>query len=246
MNIQDPAPFPQMRAAYLRSIAKAWRDPAYQKALAGASHNPLFPRGALDLLEREFKFKFPFNIKLSISDQEALRPRFEPTYSTGWIGFADDFKVYLPPAPSGKGEEGDPASVLARYSQEFPSLLGQAQEEGIEAPDDFGNVGLITARLIALIWQDEVTRKAVYAVDDARALVQDTMDFIFPWNFRLKFVEAKVKGFQKSTTADPYWEAFPRSEITLHLPMPPDDPDSKAVAIASYNATGGQYPFTCT
>ena len=33
MNIQDPAPFPQMRAAYLRSIAKAWRDPAYQKAL---------------------------------------------------------------------------------------------------------------------------------------------------------------------------------------------------------------------
>jgi ribosomally synthesized peptide (two-chain TOMM family) len=246
MNIQDPAPFPQMRSAYLRSITKAWRDPVYQKVLAGAGNSPLCPRGALDLLEKEYRFTFPFNVKLVISDDPELRPRFEPAFTTGWLGVADDFKVYLPPPPSGSGEEGDPASVLARYCAEFPSLLGQATVEGLEAPEDFGNVGLYTARLVALIWHDEALRKAVYAAGDARALVQDTMDFIFPWNFQLRFAEGAVSGYAGSTTLDAYWEKFPRSEITLHLPMPPTDLDLKPVALASYNATGGQYPFSCT
>jgi ribosomally synthesized peptide (two-chain TOMM family) len=244
----EGAPFPLLRAAWLRIIARVWNDPTGQllKHLIGLSKTD--PRGVLPTLENDFGFKFPFRkVKLVVTDER--RPRWEPVGTKGWFGFADEFKVALP----GKPSEKDEGELLAEYMQEFPSLLGP----GIlaEAPDDFASFGLVTGRLIALAWNDPTFRAALFSAEDARNLVQDAMDVVIPWNFRLKFTEHKVRnrtaphgpgGDQPRllSTESFDFSDFPFSEICINMPESPDS-RQRAIALAAYNDTGTQYPFTC-
>lgn len=232
MNPNNEAPFPKLRTAYLRAIARAWRDEAYLRKLADATSDP---HGALPLLEQDFNFKFPFDVKLVIDVTK--RPHWVPIGTTGWFGVADKFEIFLPGVP-GQGE--DSAGVLARYCAEFPSLLGQGVGAA-QAPPDFASVGVTTSRVVALTWHSAHFAEELFGAEDARVIFQESMDCIVPWNFNLKF--QRVPG--PSSDTDEYWRKFPRSVITLHLPMPPDSADVRPIALASYNDTGGQYPFTC-
>lgn len=253
-SASDTAPFPMLRSAYLRAVARAWRDKGYmgRLLLAKKSHPQ---RGALALLEEDYHFKFPFNIRMLIDVKN--RPVFRPNDVCGWFGYADEFRLGLPDKPTRKEME---ASVLARYYQEFPSLLGKGDLSGlypelgkaalgiedlnigIPVPDSFSTFGLVMGQLIALTWRDRKFQKQLLdpAIEDARTLVEDATDCIVPWNFNLRFELAPGK----SSDSDEYWETFPRTTITLNLPQEPD-PDVQAVALAAYNSTGGQYPFTC-
>ncbi|MCP3097294.1 BMA_0021/BMA_0022 family TOMM bacteriocin [Myxococcus sp. K15C18031901] len=245
MNMNNEAPFPQLRTAYLRAIAQAWREPSFEKELVAES---LRPRGVLDFLEEKYHFKFPFDVKLVINTTS--RPQWMPIGSTGWYGFADGFELHLPEKPE---DDANCASVLARYCEQFPSLLGQG-EDFVSAPPDFAEVGVLTGRLLALTWRDKVFADQLFDAKDARGLFQDAMDCILPWNFNLRFhrwsgPDSKGPNPMARLLRDPdtdvYWKSFPRSVITLHLPLRPLPVDVQAVALAAYNDTGGQYPFTC-
>lgn len=238
----NQAPFPRLRAAYLRSIAEVWSDPAFLDVLVEESNSN--PRGVLPFWEERYHFEFPFNVTFKVSKNK--RPLYRPIGTTGWFGYGDEFVVYLPALPRDLGES---AAVLARYCAEFPSLLGQGLA-GAVAPADFSNFGIITCRVLALAWHNVAFRRALYQAEDARQLIQDTMNYIVPWNFFIKFIEASGD----SSTRDEYWQKFPRSVITVHAPMKPDkesihrnevDHTVEAVALAAYNGTGAQYPFTC-
>ena len=245
---EEGAPFPILRAAWLRIIAQVWNDPTGHllKELIRLSHTNR--RGVLPKLEEDFHFRFPFqHVKLVVSDER--RPRWMPVGTRGWFGFADEFKVALPGRPA----ERDEAELLAEYMQVFPSLLGPGHHA--EAPDDFASFGLVTGRLIALAWHDPAFHGALFSVDDARNLVQDAMDVVIPWNFRLKFTEHKVRTRPSSpgsgggqplalSTKSFDFSDFPFSEISVNMPEPPDD-TQRAIALAAYNDTGRQYPFTC-
>jgi ribosomally synthesized peptide (two-chain TOMM family) len=239
----NQAPFPRLRAAYLRSIAEVWNDPRFLEVLVHESNSN--PRGALPFLERRYNFEFPFNVAFKISDKR--RPLYRPIGTTGWFGMGDEFEVYLPAMPQNPAEG---AAVLARYCAEFPSLLGGGTVTGVAAPADFSNFGTVTSQVLALAWHNKTFHSAIYRADDARQLIQDTMNWIVPWNFFIKFKEVPGPG----STADEYWASFPRSIITVHMPMKPDkeslhrnevDHTVEAVALAAYNGTGSQYPFTC-
>jgi ribosomally synthesized peptide (two-chain TOMM family) len=233
MHTNDEAPFPELRAAYLRAVARAWNNPAYQDALLEASKKGR--RGALDLLERDFNFTFPFDVKFMI-DVES-RPAWSPVGTpSGWFGSADAFVIALPRKPA-RAEQG--AAVLAHYCAKFPSLLGEGRHH-VSAPPDFAKFGVITSQLIALTWANEAFAARLFDQRDARGLLQDAMGCIVPWNFLLKFEPAPGD----SSDSDEYWSDFPRSKITVHLPQRPEL-DAQPVALAAYNATGGQYPFTC-
>ncbi len=240
------APFPQLRAAYLRAIARAWRDPNYQERLVEASRTEAL--GALPILEQDFEFQFPFKVKFAIDDKQGSRPTWTPVGTRGWFGYADMFEVFLPEKPERVDQH---AAVLARYCAEFPSLLGASKRRSygqakaevypeVEAPADFAEFGVITSRIIALAWSDERFASTLFDSVDARQLVQDSMDYIIPWNFRLKF--SRVPG--PSSNEDAYWQSFPDSTITVYLPQTPEL-DVEAIALAAYNDTGAQYPFTC-
>jgi ribosomally synthesized peptide (two-chain TOMM family) len=236
-DVIDGAPFPALRAAYMRAIARAWRDPAYAEALSQAAKEE--PKGSLGLLERDYNFQFPFDVTFNVDVDEQRRPRWRPVGTRGWYGFMDRFQVCLPAKPKDAATE---AAVLARYCAEFPSLLGVGKD-GTVAPPDFANFGVITARVLALAWNDRAFHEKLYAADDARELVQGAMNCVVPWNFQLKFEEKKGA----SSDADAYWrpESFPRSVITVYLPMRPDGMGAEAIALAAYNDSGGTYPFTC-
>lgn len=236
MSANHEAPFPQLRTAYLRAIARAWRDDAYFRRLLEASK--VESRGALPMLERDFHFRFPFDVRFAIDDQH--RPRYRPVASGGWFGFADRFDVFLPAPPT---DPADAAAVLARYCAEFPSLLGKATDADpfVAAPPDFAEFGVITSRLVALVWSDASVASAIYEADDGRAIVQDALDCVIPWNFTIKFAQAPGN----SADTDEYWRTFPRSGITVHLPERPPELGLEPIALAAYNDTGGQYPFTC-
>ncbi len=232
------APFPSLRTAYLRAIARAWRDPEYQEQLV--RHSNEFPRGVLGLLERDYGFTFPFDIKFMIDTTPMTRPRWIPVGTKGWFGFADRFHMFLPAQPE---RQEDEAAVLAEYCFRFPSMLGRATNDVSVAPPDFAGFGVITSRIIALAWHNELFRTALYTLPDTRQLVQDAMDYMVPWNFTLTFQEAVMD--KRPVVADAFWELFPFSQVIVNLPLQPDDVGVEAIALAAYNDTGAQYPFTC-
>jgi ribosomally synthesized peptide (two-chain TOMM family) len=238
------APFPLLRAAYLRSIANVWRDHT-DTLLAELVHiSKTNPRGVIPKFEEDFKFTFPFpRVKLTISDKH--RPRWKPVGTTGWFGFADAYQVALPRSP-GPGHE---AELLAEYMENYPSMLGRASDNS-QAPDDFAWFGLITGRLIALAWHDEAFKHKLFDTDDARALIQDAMDVVIPRNFKLKFhAHAATRsgdGRQSDLEAAQFaFDDFPLTEICLNMPDRPSNEQESAIALAAYNHTGRQYPFTC-
>ena len=248
------APFPLLRAAYLRAIARVWRDPDELARLIKYSKE--HKRGVLPKFEEDFNFKFPFKrVKLTISDSQA--PRWEPIGTRGWFGFADEYRVTLPAAPK---EDEDQTELLAEYMQNFPSMLGRATDDDgqptdDEAPDDFAWFGLVTGRLIALAWADPEFCRKLCHMEDARGLVQDAMDIIVPWNFRLNFTVHEVTKLPQTapkssselvslSTMSFDFDKFPLTEIALNMPAAPRQ-EERAIALAAYNHTGKQYPFTC-
>lgn len=227
------APFPALRAGYLRAVARAWNDDTYLRELLAASATE--PRGALHKLERDFNFNFPYNVKFVISDNP--RPIWHPVGTSGWYGFLDQFTIWLPNRPA---RSEDRTAVLARYSAEFPSMLGKGLYAAT-VPEDFAEFGVVTSRLIALAWSDQRFADNLYKHrNDAARTIQDAMDYMVPWNFLLKF--NPVPG--ESSDTDEYWNKFPPTEILVHMPQRPDL-EVQPIALAAYNNTGGQYPFTC-
>jgi hypothetical protein len=251
-----------LRAAWLRFIARVWNDKGKTgllDKLIADSHD--HPRGALPYLEETFNFIFPFpHVKLEITKQN--QPRWQPIGTRGWFGFADEFEISLPAKPREPEYE---AELLAEYMQVFPTMLGRGMI-GIEAPDEFASFGLTTGRVFALTWSDQKFHDALFAADDARQLVQDAMDVVVPWNFKVKFREHAVAtapphlenaqppapsegplglvldGFLSTLHFDV--EKLPFTMIRLNMPEQPEGAQ-RAIALAAYNDTGDQYPFTC-
>lgn len=212
----NAAPFPKLRAAYLQAIARAWRDPAYEQELFNVSkENPL---GALPMLERDYHFTLPWRVKFAISGGKK-RPFYTPIGTTGWFGFGDEFTIPLPKEPP---EGDDLAAALALYIHRFPSLLGTATDGVTEAPPDFAAFGAITARVLALTWRDKAFKKTLFELDDARQFVQGAMNYLVPWNFRLKFYQCDVLARSTPLAFAEAFEKFPYSTITVWLPRRPE------------------------
>lgn len=239
----ESAPFPMLRAAWMRLIVQIWNDPTGKLLKDLIELSSSGPRGVLPYLEERFQFAFPFpQVKLAICNEH--QPRWEPVGTRGWFGFPDGFEVAVPKKPR---EEADEAELLAEYMQAFPSMLGRGLG-GAEAPDDFAAFGLITGRLITLAWTSESFRRSLFSADDARALVQDAMDVIIPWNFRLKLREYECAKLSPQDAGSHGFsfdvQRLPATLIRLNMPAMPDI-KQRAIALAAYNDTGGQYPFTC-
>jgi ribosomally synthesized peptide (two-chain TOMM family) len=235
-------PFPELRSGYLRAIARAWRDEKFRQALFDSKSEKY---GALGILKQEFGTNFPYKIKLVIA-QGSPGPTYMPQGTRGWIGVEDGFTIYIPCEDKPPAHAAD---VLARYYQERPTPLGRPDGDiGTEAiPSAFAQFGGMTMRAVALTWEDAEFRRKL--IDHgapgkrrtANEVFEDYLDYQIPWNFGMCF---KAQPYPQS---DKDWEDFPINEIELILPQRPKQHDGvvEAVALAAYNGTGPQYPFTC-
>lgn len=267
-GLASAAPFPRLRTAYLRAIAQAWRDQKFLDQLLEESKGPY---GVLPFLERTYHFNFPFNVKFAIS-AGCDRPHWKPNETLGWFAYSDDIEITLPDAPSAEHlahhKGGTHADAIALYCEWFPSMFGLPTDPGHSAqpPDDFAQFGVITARLLAMTWQkakdkdkdkvcgfdkDKSFAEQLYESDDARMLVQSSIGVVVHWNFKLKFRHMPWDCFWDCldyTNEFKYPEKYkapPRAAITVHLPVKPDQEAVWPIALAAYNDTGPQYPFTC-
>jgi ribosomally synthesized peptide (two-chain TOMM family) len=105
------------------------------------------------------------------------------------------------------------------------------------------SVALIAA--MAQAWHDEEFR-AVLLLDAAKAL-HTIRGYILPWNFAVVVKDAPRSRWQPRTEHEgpSHWVFEERQVLQLNLPSKPSDLYSEPVALAAYNATGAEYPFSC-
>ncbi len=118
-TVQAGGPLLEFRLAYLRAIAKAWADPAFEaKLLAADDIQPL--------LAEQFGLTSVWpklDIHLENSALPTEQTQWKPELTGGWIGMDDGFEIVLPNRPASGAAE-----ALAAFYQIFPDLLGPVQD----------------------------------------------------------------------------------------------------------------------
>lgn len=296
VKIHNNGPFPKMRAAYLRAIAKVWSEEArtspsppelrLKKALIeasckGASHSVLeILAGNLSGTgEAQFgdpwkALDFPFFLTnlafLNDGSDFQHRPTWAPNKNVpGWMGHdwlwqsetqqGDYIIVNLPERPA---EKSDYMSALAMYTYWFPTILGRPgkwtvrtdghffEPSDMQPPAVFAETSLYIIEALARSWADQDFATGLFQREDRRSWFEEQMGCVIPWLFQLYFVKAGVPdSAAASNPHDSYWQNFPQTTFVLGFPqMPAQDatyPAIETIALARYNATGGEYPYTC-
>ena len=80
---ENQAPFPRLRAAYLRSIAEGLERPQVPRSFLVAESNNN-PRGVLPCSRSAMASSFPSTSRSRSSDKK--RPMYRPIGTTGWFG----------------------------------------------------------------------------------------------------------------------------------------------------------------
>lgn len=246
-----------LRLAYLRAIAKSWRDEEFKQTIVTG-------KDILGILEREFGFHSPWqHLELHLVNDEP-KAEWKPMETAGWIGSNDRFVIHIPKKPD---KATHPEQALAAYYQMFPTLFGPVKNNnslrgplplglGV-GPEPFLEFGAVTLRAIALGWKNEtfwndLTTKKGSKRKDAKPALSRWLGYNCPWNFDLSFVEHQnfiwqEDGKHKIGVWNPpeAGKKIPNNIIELHYPEKPEDETFYAIALTSYNSTGPAYPFSC-
>jgi ribosomally synthesized peptide (two-chain TOMM family) len=107
---------------------------------------------------------------------------------------------------------------------------------------------------MAKAWQEasgnqEASFTSMLAIDAVAAL-NTIRGYKLPWTMRIRLVDDTVARWVPpgNPPADhpSHWTQGHPSLLQLYLPDTPKDVGSQPLALATYNATGAEFPFTCT
>ncbi|WP_437279187.1 BMA_0021/BMA_0022 family TOMM bacteriocin [Sorangium sp. So ce375] len=175
--------------------------------------------------------------------------------------FSDDWGTkYDENGPKGPRWDSDNTdwrrSNLGETGSDSPPPVGGFIPDDAEFPAF--KVALLAA--MAKAWNDDAFRETL-EVDPAVAL-HAVRGYKVPWKMMICVKEdttskwhapsgpSSPRGEERPALARPkpkqsYWEFDEKHKLTLYLPTKPSDPKSEPLALAIYNATGAEYPFTC-
>jgi len=251
--VESPAagddPLIQLRLAYLRAVARSWRDAEFRQQLTTAAD-------VQALLQEQCGLGVDWpNLAIRVRDSNPAL-RWNPLQVGGWMGPDDEFEIALPGAPQNEAERPE---ALTAYYQRFPTLLGVAVSVmprgkllatasgsgGGEVPTSAVLLpfGAVILRAIALSWADASFREALLAASDARPVLSQYFGYNSPFNFRVRFHASEPPLYRNGA-----WEfAWLQNRILLNYPQVPPLQDQALwpVALTAYNDTGPAYPFTC-
>ncbi|WP_437576229.1 BMA_0021/BMA_0022 family TOMM bacteriocin [Sorangium sp. So ce887] len=154
--------------------------------------------------------------------------------------FSDDWGTEY--GPIGK----KPVAIAPAVGTQSNSPVGGfvPTDQGFEA----FKVVLLAA--IAKAWASE-DFKQMLLIDSAAAM-QTIRGYKLPWNMNICIMNDDGASWTKpDASSDPpsqgqsYWTFSRPHTLTLYLPTAPSDENAEPVALAVYNATGAEYPFTC-
>jgi ribosomally synthesized peptide (two-chain TOMM family) len=120
----------------------------------------------------------------------------------------------------------------------------------VPSTDDFTAFKVALLAAIAKAWHDDQFREILQV--DANVALTSIRGYKLPWKLTLRVKDdALARWHPPGDLAHPdkhqsYWTFHKKNLLTLYLPTKPADVRSEPVALAVYNATGAEYPFTCT
>ena len=275
------------RMAYLRAIATAWTNPAFEKELIEGN--------AVVLIERTFRYKWPWGDAL---DLKIIRSDKFAWTGDDWSWPADQkdtLTLHLPleareiarenyamalsdyynqrPSPFGMGAS---PSTLSQFNKIFSNVNvfssemliqeistdpplrmmfpGHGHPSGGFVPnrDSFLNLGVALLSLMAKSWVNAAFRALVDNNTDS--MLETIRGYKPPWQLTIKIDDDREARWRAgheqqkdgvATWIPGSWSRLKKNELTLHLPKAPEAGRDQVIALAAYNTTGAEYPFTC-
>jgi ribosomally synthesized peptide (two-chain TOMM family) len=105
---------------------------------------------------------------------------------------------------------------------------------------DFANFEVALVYAMSRAWESVEFRE--YLQTNEKLAIASCHGYRAPWMLPIKIADAaELEWKQKERT----WTGFRANELTVGLPQAPVELNERGVAIAAYNATGAQFPFTC-
>jgi ribosomally synthesized peptide (two-chain TOMM family) len=117
----------------------------------------------------------------------------------------------------------------------------------VPSDEEFAAFKVALLGAMAKAWQDN-SFKTMLTIDATAALCA-IRDYKLPWNMKIKIAEDT--NAQWSQPSDPlaatlsFWIQRTPNILRLYFPEKPEDVRAEPMALAMYNATGSEYPFTC-
>ena len=192
-------------------------------------HIPLEPRG----IERKYH-------AMAIADYYRQRSSI---FSDDWgQAYGPDGPVH-PAAPAGGTAGGLVGGELGPDSGPPPGGY-------VPSSEVFANFKVVLMSAIARAWEDGDYRKKLL-LDTATAL-HYIRDYELPWKLLIRVDDDPHAKWhpphdhsKHPAKHQSYWSHEKNHTLRLLLPHKPSDVCCEPVALASYNAMGAQYPFTC-
>lgn len=280
----------EFRMAYLRAIATAWTNPAFEKELIEGD--------AVGLLKRTFGYDWPW--------EEALDLKIIRSGNFAWTGDdwswpekqKDKLTLHLPleareiarehyaialsdyystrPSPFGKGASPFTISqfnkIFSQVKVSAPNIFikelfsdtpppieafkfpGHGHPSGgfVPSRDSFLNLGVALLSLMAKSWVNAAFRKLVD--DNTESTMGTIRGYKPPWQLTIDIEDDREARWSAgheqqedgvATWIPGSWSNLKQNVLTLHLPKAPEAGRDQVIALAAYNTTGAEYPFTC-
>jgi ribosomally synthesized peptide (two-chain TOMM family) len=247
----------RFRTAWLSAIALAWEDSTFRGHLLSD------PKAALSTIGG---FQWPWDgiVDLKVSEDKKFVWKDSPKAGWKWpiLSNPDEWLVMnVPLLPKDINDkviaDADQPSALADYYRGQPTLFGASNAPTVKSlvvtptgpsfvgpGTDFMNFEVVLVLLISDRWKnckklgstpfDPKTLKA--------ALKQHAKKYRIPWALSISVLDdPTIRWDQQSGT----WKNPTPHMLQLELPTAPQNTTSRTVALAEYNATGSEYPFTC-
>jgi ribosomally synthesized peptide (two-chain TOMM family) len=256
----------EFRTMYLRAVPEAWVDAKFRDELTSAE-----PGAALRALAARFDYRWPWE---HVCDLEvaSVGNKFE-WVSDEWVwarSLEDTLTLRVPLNPEAlKISPEHQAFALTDYYRQRPSLFGDdwggsisgspspggdrnsssrshgPPRGGFIAGDDFASFQVALLGAMAEAWRDPSFRRTL-TVDAATALYK-VRAYELPWKLTVVVVEDDRSSWHPRETpgSQSHWTFKTRNTLRLNFPTKPAEVTSWPVALATYNETGAEYPFSC-
>lgn len=154
-----------------------------------------------------------------------------------WSHFENALPSTLAPSPE--------SAVFFGGNEAYVSAGAKPPPGGfVPSRDGFFNFAVVLLTVMAKAWGNIEFAKLL-RLDPAAGFLA-VRGFKSPWKLAVKIkydYQARWKG--PDYVGDDPWYLPKKHELRLHMPAAPSEVKDRAVALATYNATGAEYPFSC-
>jgi len=235
-------PLLQFRLAYLRFLARTWRDFDFKKKIFHSENDGLITDCIQPTLYKYFACPTQWpNLKVQIFESNKLKQmvRWSEKNAVGWIGPNDKFEIILPKCPT---QTNYMADALAAYYQIFPTILGPActyppaesqplvansvepSAMGIPGggPGSFLAFGSVILRAVMLSWKNSEFCGELTDTEDAVPILAKWFGFNMPFNFSIKFksdLSSDFEGYYDNKNDKWIWKTWKEERDGTRSPI---------------------------